>query len=202
MINYTLPAMRKHGGGAISVEKLCMWYLGVAKANKHVLKELRDHNHTALISDPELRANIRSYLDVSQIPDKYKEGKKYYRNYSKIEEKIYRDSLHDESVLKKEEGVSDLLRKFYDPTVSPLLAGDSRLVGLPSAFIVCVENDPIKDESLLYAERLKRAGVNVELMFYDNDAYHGICSQIDKKHGYQTARDMQNDLIRYLSENL
>jgi acetyl esterase/lipase len=204
MINFNLPAMNKYGGGAISVEKLILWYLGLVNAKSTVLREFREHNHTALIPDAGLRQRIKSYLDVTRIPDKYKTGKKYYKHYHSIEKKIYQESLHEKSVLHKEKHshVRSLAHKFYDPTVSPLFADHESLVGLPRALIVSVENDPIKDEGLLYAERLKKARVDVDVMFYDNGAYHGIVTQIEHKGGYQIARDMQDDLINYLSGNL
>jgi neutral cholesterol ester hydrolase 1 len=64
-----------------------------------------------------------------------------------------------------------------------------------------IEWDAIKDEGLLYAERLREAGVDVHIEFYEN-AFHGIAGLVDKKLGYEKARQMQNDLIDYLQQNL
>ncbi len=83
--------------------------------------------------------------------------------------------------------------------MSPLLAEDEQLVGVPRAYIVVVEWDGVKDEGLIYATRLREAGgVPVELRFYQ-DAFHGCAAMVDL---LSVSRAMHDDLIEFLARHL
>jgi acetyl esterase len=60
-----------------------------------------------------------------------------------------------------------------DRRVSPLLAGDDALRGLPPALLVLAGRDSLHDEGVAYAGRLRAAGVETELADYP-DALHGF----------------------------
>jgi acetyl esterase len=61
----------------------------------------------------------------------------------------------------------------FDPRLSPLEAKD--LSGLPPAYIVTAGFDPLRDEAIAYAERLKQAGVTVTHVDYPT-MIHGFFS--------------------------
>ncbi len=56
-----------------------------------------------------------------------------------------------------------------NPYVAPMAADD--LSGLPSAFVLTCEFDPLRDEGEAYAERLREAGVPTSLSRYDGQIH-------------------------------
>jgi len=58
-----------------------------------------------------------------------------------------------------------------DPRLSPLMAKD--MSGLPPAYVITAQFDPLRDEGKAYADRLRESGVDVTHMHYD-DMIHGF----------------------------
>jgi acetyl esterase len=63
-----------------------------------------------------------------------------------------------------------------DPLLFPLRASDDRLAALPSTLVMTAEFDPLRDEGVAFAERLRGAGVAVEHVHAD-DQMHGFIMQ-------------------------
>ena len=206
MVNSKLPSYNRYPQqGGLYLTKMTTWYLGVCETNPNymeILRGIEELKPFSLIEDKEMLDKYKTYLDVSKIPDEYKSGNSYYSDYEKNKDTIYlRDKLDNANIFLKDSSSRDLAKKLFSRDISPLFAERKYLVGLPKAYFVIFEWDQLKDEGLLYAERLREAGVEVRISFYEN-AFHGMANQVDKINGFQKSRDIQKDLIDYLKSNI
>ncbi len=77
-----------------------------------------------------------------------------------------------------------------NPDISPLFADD--FSGLPAAYVVTAEYDPLRDEGRAYAEKLQAAGVAVEYINYPT-MIHGFF-------GFQAMVDVSGEAVRLAGE--
>ena len=139
---------------------------------------------------------------MSDKADQYKKRKSYYQEYESIKDTIYPISkLDTDNVFIKSTDINTKVKKLFHREISPLLAEDKYLVGLPKAYFIILEWDELKDEGLLYAERLKENKVDVSVRYYEK-GFHGFMTLVGNLTGIQAARDIQYDLIEYMKLNL
>jgi acetyl esterase len=79
------------------------------------------------------------------------------------------------------------------PYVSPVLTKD--LMGLPPSLVIACECDPLFDEGVLFGERLRQAGVRVEVLCLKG-ALHGVLSLM--VHMPETTRTLFAALTSFL----
>jgi len=87
-------------------------------------------------------------------------------------------------------------RDATDWRFSPMRAGS--LAGLPPAFVLTAEFDPLRDQGEAYARRLEEAGVPVELRRYDG-VFHGFFGMRDLM---EPAQQAWQDVTKALREGL
>ncbi len=82
----------------------------------------------------------------------------------------------------------------FNPDFSPIMATD--LKGLPSAFVLTVGYDILRDDGVLYAKRLEEEGVLVNWKNYPT-TFHGVLYFPCKLRS-----QMLEDVTRFVQENL
>ena len=84
------------------------------------------------------------------------------------------------------------------PYAAPARASD--LAGLPPAYISTAENDPLRDEGILYALALLHAGVSVELHQFPG-TFHGSALVATAEISQRAQRESMTVLRRALGVN-
>lgn len=103
------------------------------------------------------------------------------------------DDNADEDLAQKMDGLA------VDPYVSPLFA--ENLTNLPPAYMLVAEFDPLRDDGLLYTDRLKKAGVKVNLSYCKGHP-HGFMAPKHSILSFQGADKEWEKIYTYLKENL
>ena len=92
--------------------------------------------------------------------------------------------------------ISDIV---LNPDASPLLRENMR--GLPPAYIITAQYDPIRDDGIMYARRLEKAEVDVTWKHYDNGV-HGMFSIFAGPTSLQAGRQSVQDFIDFARNKL
>ncbi|CAB1446433.1 unnamed protein product [Pleuronectes platessa] len=92
-------------------------------------------------------------------------------------------------------------RSLADPRASPLLVPDTALRSLPKALIMTCEYDVLRDDGIMYATRLRAAGVEVSHEHYDT-GFHGALMFTVWPTDFLIGRRMTDNYIKWLKENL
>ncbi|XP_007564575.1 neutral cholesterol ester hydrolase 1a isoform X1 [Poecilia latipinna] len=155
-------------------------YLG---ADISLQPQLIANNHSAL-QHSVLTPELRSRLDWTSLL-----SQKFKKSYKPVVAE--RDS---HGLLKKIPGLLDVRS-------SPLLAGPEVLAKCPRAYILTCEFDVLRDDGLMYARRLKDAGVSVTSDYYE-DGFHGCLSFTSWPLDFDVGKRALRNYMTWLQNNL
>ena len=175
-LDFMLPSMMQNENAPLlprmGMPFVVCWYLeGVTDK----MEALLNNDHVS----PAVKKMKVPYIDVIQLPSKYLVG------YEKPSVETGNETMWNE-----------LKEKLLNPYFSPLVA--ERLDGLPVTYMFTSEYDPLRDEGILYAYRLRNSGVRVQHVNMDI-GIHGIflfykaCPEVDK---------MFQEMNKFIADNL
>ncbi|XP_078575273.1 arylacetamide deacetylase-like [Branchiostoma floridae x Branchiostoma japonicum] len=171
-IDFNTPSYSDHGHlNTLSKDVMVacwLWYLNNDQSFKAVFKT---NNHT---SDQLKKSQYFGYVDTKMQP----------KVVIKKENMKFPDIPNIAAIL--------------DPRLAPLMADDADLKGLPPTYVMTCEYDVLKDEGVMYATRLERAGVKVEHDHYER-GFHGLLNHFDV---YELGGTAMEKYVMYLKKAL
>lgn len=156
-----------------SVAYYYMFYAGI-DMDRHgdLVKYALRNGHVA----PELREKVARILDYDSF------SYMGYQNETLPERK---------EVVNSEEAQQLMAPILTNPYFSPLMQED--LSYLPQAFVMTCEFDVLRDEGIMYAKRLKAAGVKTDARNYEN----GFHAMLNFHHEIEEASESLNDIVAW-----
>lgn len=139
--------------------KLVYWYLGIPNSTKEMNEIFINNLHTLAIDDEDLREKYRHLTDLNMIPERYKTGRDYY---SKIP--VFPSRSSEPSLFKSDPKLKNIIKNLFSKEISTSLSDDEILKKFPRAYFIIYECDQLKDDGLIFANRLELAGINVKVM--------------------------------------
>lgn len=207
--NFCLPSCLEYmpknvlASSVFSISKPVYWYLGEQYITKEMDDFIRTNGHWILMPKKDLETYCKR-VNVDLIPEKFKMKKYYQTNKQESVAKPCATNVRSLDPCRSvgifpliDADLKRSLRALTDVDISPALADDEILKNLPTTYFVILEWDPLKDENLIYAQRLKDNNVNVHVRFYDN-AFHGIL--LNKN--YSETKKIFDDLVDFILKHV
>ncbi|KAG1944091.1 neutral cholesterol ester hydrolase 1-like [Pimephales promelas] len=162
---------------------MARFWLEYLNGDQKLVSALLANNHTALDQGQEMAAARAKINWTKLLPVAFQ------KNYKPVV------PLHGDPELLEE------LPGLLDVRAAPLLAENEVLKGLPPAYIMTCEHDVLRDDGLMYATRLKEAGVRVTVDHYE-DGFHGCLSFAIGPFPFSVGTRSLRNYIHWLKENL
>jgi len=179
-VDFRTPSYQQNADNAFlprhQMANYWLWYARGMDGHKygHIVAENKHVSASAKAS------HVSRHVDHNLIPRKY----------------ISVDYVPDVVQNGNDELWKQLETYFLDPYFAPLMAAN--LGGLPVTYIATAQYDVLRDDGILYAQKLSAAGVEVQHVHYDH-AYHNLFRN------HKLIRQSQifiDDLVSFLSSRL
>lgn len=160
----------------ISRAKLCLTHMGLKCVNKYQEDFLIKNYQTLLLKDPSLKERFENYLSTDLIPELYKSNRFYYNNYANLNSFVYPSQAEEYDMENLDPLFVEKLNNLFNVNISPGLCEDRLLRNQPNTLVQVVEHDTRKDEALIYSERLRLNGNEVQVEYYGKSDFLNIIS--------------------------
>ncbi|XP_024134008.1 neutral cholesterol ester hydrolase 1a [Oryzias melastigma] len=183
-LDFNTPSyVQNQNMAVLSRHTMVMFWLQYLNGDLSLLPQVIANNHSASRQSA-LTAELRSRVDWTVLlPPKFRKN---------------------HSPLVVEKGSQEILKKvpgLLDTRAVPLLAEAAVLAKCPRAYILTCEYDVLRDDGLMYAQRLRDVGVSVSLEHLE-DGFHGAFSFITWPMDFEVGKRAVRSYITWLQNNL
>ncbi|XP_070206437.1 neutral cholesterol ester hydrolase 1-like isoform X2 [Littorina saxatilis] len=160
--------------------KMIINYLGFPELQDYI-DQFASNNHTS----PRLKNSMfGSYVKHENLPEEFR-----VKGFKTVGENMGNETL-----------AAKIESTLTDPYFAPLMAPD--LSKVPPVYMILAQNDPLRDDGLFYAKRLREAGVKTEIDFHKTMA-HGFCLLSPSSLlTFQGGKDSFDTLGKYVQKNI
>ena len=184
MFDFNTPSYKNFTTTAWLTQELMihMWlsYLGFPELQRQSA-EFAANNHTSRLLK---KSEYGSYLKPDNLPEDVR--------------------VQDAKPMEVTEGNDTLSAKIepivLDPYFAPLMAPD--LSKVPAAYFILAQNDVLRDDGLLYAERLRKAGVKTVVDFHKTMSHGFFTISPVRALTFKASLQAVDTLAEYVKENL
>lgn len=182
-LDFNTPSYQQNVNAPILPRHVMVKYwVDYFKGNYDFVQAMIVNNHTSL--DVEKATALRARLDwTSLLPPSIK--------------KSYKPVVQTAGDARITQEIPQLL----DAASSPLIADQEVLQRLPKTYILTCEHDVLRDDGIMYAKRLERAGVNVTLDHFE-DGFHGCMIFTSWPTNFSVGIRTRKSYIEWLDQNL
>ena len=149
--------------------------------NEKIDPSIYANNHTTSAQ----KKKYRKFVDWSLIPAKYRT--------------VYNKPINDD--LEGDPELVERAKLTLNPEVSPLLVEDKQLAKLCPTYVLTVGHDRLRDESFIYAARLKKNGVRVVHDHYDQ-TFHAAINFLHGPFALDIANEMVVGVVKFIQDAL
>jgi acetyl esterase/lipase len=198
LVNFSSPSYirnRKTSCYAITSIKCILWYLGIGKITGEMEEAIAQSQHLLLIEDVNQRLKYLDCLSIDHIPDVYKKDG-MYNDYAGLSTLAHL-KLDERNILKRDKKFAKAALRLFDTEISPGLIDDEMLKKFPQTYFIICACDEFKDENLVFAERLRKKNVEVNIAFSE-DGYHGMITDISDDYLNRNSVKLVDDLVDFI----
>ena len=131
----------------------------------------------------------------------YVDQNKWMRRDHIRDDTLKSGSLQQQNSFGRDDMPSSFIEKMTNPYIAPLMADEEMLLGLPRAYVMTGGYDIIRDDGIMYAERLEQAKVPVILNNHAT-AYHFSIAYSGGPFSLTSGKQIVQGIVNFLREYL